>query len=182
MKIKILTLSLLVFSIIACKNSSKTEDTATANDSAAAKFEDTLSAGQKQLLHFKFLTAVANLPSPFEMINVVYNQELPFNESLINPVSNIEKYKSGMQQAYNYGTYGVDLSYISFYGGKRNLLNYYNAVKELSVDLSIDKVFDEYAGKFADYQDNKDSLVVLLDRAFGETDSYLRKYKKHLQG
>jgi hypothetical protein len=63
------------------------------------------------------------------MINVVYTNKLPYNDKLLNPTSAASKYKSGAQKAYNYGAYGVDLSYIGFYGSKQNLLSYYNTVK-----------------------------------------------------
>ncbi len=178
---KAIILSILAtVALIGCNNKNDNSTSNSLKDSSDLKFEDTLSSKQKDLIHFKFLTAVANLPSPFEMINMVYSSKLPYNDKLLNPISSVSRYKSAAQKAYNYGSYGVDLSYIGFYGSKQNLLSYYNTVKQLSKELNIEKIFDDYAGKFYDYQDNKDSMIVLLDRAFSETDAYLRNYKRHL--
>jgi len=57
-----------------------TDTTTTVKDSATLKKEE--------MLDFKFFYTLANLPSPIEMINAIYQNKVPFSKELLNPPDN----------------------------------------------------------------------------------------------
>ena len=66
---------------------------------------------RQEILDFKFFYTIANLPSPMEMINAIYQNEVPFNKEMLNSPSNEEKYNTAYKKAVNYGIYGIDMAY-----------------------------------------------------------------------
>lgn len=80
----------------------------------------------------------------------------------------------------NYGVYGIDLAYTNFYGQNQALLNYYIATKKLAEGLNIEETFNEFANSFNKNSSNKDSIVQIVDKAYNETDAYLKKNERYL--
>ena len=127
-----------------------------------------------KMADFKFFFTIANLPSPLEVINTVYNTDVPFDNTLLNPTNNEEKYLTAYKKAVNYGIYGVDMAYIAYYGNKQDLYDYYNTARKLAESLGTQETFDKFTDRFKDNADNKDSIMVIVDEAYTETDKYLR--------
>lgn len=168
-----LTGSLFFFS---CSNDAKkAENTAEQMpDSSATAPEDSAAKKAKEILDFKFFYTIANLPSPMEMINAIYQNQVPFNKDLLNPATNEEKYNTAYKKAVNYGIYGIDMAYAAFYGQNQDLLEYYATTRKLSEKLNVSETFDTFTQRFRENADNKDSLITMIDRAYAETDNYLR--------
>jgi hypothetical protein len=135
---------------------------------------DTLSGEKKELVEFKLFYTLANLPSPLELINSIYQNDIPFNSELLNNPDNETGYTSAYDKAVNYGVYGVDMAYAAFYGQNQDLINQFMVAKKMAGRLNLSKTFDEYTMGFERNQGNKDSLVTIIDRAYAQTDSYLR--------
>lgn len=127
-----------------------------------------------KMADFKFSFTLANLPSPLDVINTVYNTEVPFDNTLLNPTDNEEKYISATKKALNYGVYGVDMAYIAYYGNKQDLYDYYSTSKKIAEGLGLVKTFEKFTDRFKENADNKDSVMVIVDQAYSETDKYLR--------
>ena len=142
-----------------------------ASDTAAMK-ADTSPYNTKA--DFKLSFTIANLPSPLDVINTVYSTQVPFDNSLLNPTDNSEKYLNAYKRSINYGIYGVDMAYIAYYGNKQDLYDYYSTAKKLAGTLGMEKTFEKFSDRFKENSDNKDSVMVIVDQAYAETDKYLR--------
>jgi hypothetical protein len=160
-----------------CSNNKKAEsttdeftDTVTVKDSATLKAEE--------MLDFKFFYTIANLPSPMEMINAIYQNKLPFSKDLLNPADRASDYSSGFKKAVNYGVYGIDMAYAAFYGQNQDLLDYYATSKKMAEKLNVQETFDKFTSSFMDNEQNRDSLIKIIDRAYAETDNYLRSNRR----
>jgi hypothetical protein len=169
----------LVWSIQSCK-SNKTEES-----SAVDEFTDTMGTEKdsatlkaEEMLDFKFFYTIANLPSPMEMINSIYQNKVPFNKDLLNPADRYSNYSSGFKKAVNYGIYGIDMAYAAFYGQNQDLLDYYSTSKKMAEKLNVQETFDKFTSSFMDNEQNKDSLITIIDRAYSETDNYLRSNRR----
>ena len=147
-----------------------TDTVGTLKDSAALKAEE--------MLDFKFFYTLANLPSPMDMINAIYQNKVPFSKDLLNPPDNSSNYSSGFKKAVNYGIYGIDMAYAAFYGQNQDLLDYYSTSKKMAEKLNVQETFDLFTSSFMDNEQNKDSLVKIIDRAYSETDNYLRSNRR----
>ena len=66
------------------------------------------------------------------------------------------------------------MTYAAFYGQNQDLLEYYSTTRKLSEKLNVQETFDMFTQRFRENADNKDSLVTMIDRAYAETDAYLR--------
>lgn len=175
--LQLLPLIAVVLLILASCSNQKPEsttdeftDTATVKDSATLKAEE--------MLDFKFFYTIANLPSPMEMINAIYQNKVPFSKDLLNPASRASEYSTGFKKAVNYGVYGIDMAYAAFYGQNQDLLDYYSTTKKLAEKLNVQETFDRFTSSFMDNEQNRDSLVKIIDRAYAETDNYLRSNRR----
>jgi len=171
------TLSVIYFS--SCNNSGS-EKTKGINDSTLSdtKVVDSLTTSKKKAIEFKFATIEANLPSPFEIVNDLHTYQAPFMKDLLNPGTNADKYIAPFKKEVNFGIYGIDLAYINFYGQNQELVNYYSAIQKIARDLNMDKVFEVYADRFKSNENNKDSVVLIMDDVFNSTDVYLKKNER----
>jgi hypothetical protein len=140
--------------------------------------KDSATQVAEEILDFKFYYTIANLPSPLEMINAIYENKIPFNKDLLNPPDRVSEYSSGFKKAVNYGIYGIDMAYAAFYGQNQDLLDYYATTKKLAEKLNVQETFDRFTSSFMDNEQNRDSLVKIIDRAYSETDTYLRSNRR----
>jgi hypothetical protein len=169
--------SLLIF-LISCGGSNKQAEQSGV-DSTAMR-EDTMSKQTKELVDFKFFFTIANLPSPIEIISAIYNNEVPYNSDLLNPTNNESNYNTAYKKAINYGVFGIDMAYTAFYGQNQNMLDYYTTAKKVSEKLGVGETFDKFTESFRANEGNKDSLVKIIDRAYVETDKYLKANNRYI--
>lgn len=147
-------------------------------DTTTAEPQDSASVASKELLDFKFFYTIANLPSPMEIINAIYQHEVPFNKDLLNPADAEGKYNTAYKKAINYGVYGIDMAYAAFYGQNQDLLEYYASTRKLSEKLGVQETFDNFTTSFRENADNRDSLIKMIDKAYAETDAFLKTNKR----
>ena len=142
--------------------------------------EDTMSERTREMVDFKFFYTIANLPSPIEIISSIYNNQVPYNKELLNASDNEAVYNTSYKKAINYGVYGIDMAYTAFYGQNQNLLDYYSTAKKISDKLGIGETFDAFTESFRANEGNRDSLVKIIDRAYDETDKYLKNNNRYI--
>ena len=123
---------------------------------------------------FKFSYAIANLPSPFEVLEEFSKSNLPVDVSLLNPVENLNNYHTTAKEAFNYGIYGVDLGYLVVNNRTMDALRYYSTCKKLAEQLSMAETFNHFVSRFENNSSNPDSLKRIVDEAYSATDAYLR--------
>ena len=170
-------LSCIVAFTLSCSNN-KPENTTDEFRDTAGTVKDSATKKAEEMLDFKFFYTLANLPSPMEMINAIYNNKVPFSKDLLNPADHSSQYSTGFKKAVNYGIYGIDMAYAAFYGQNQDLLDYYATTKKMAEKLSVQETFDKFTSSFMDNEQNKDSLIRIIDRAYSETDNYLRSNRR----
>ncbi len=169
------------FLVSSCKNTSDNQEGGAEEIALSDSMRiDSLDQQKKELIDFKFFTSLANLPSPFEVVNDLSKFKAPFNGDLLNPASNTDKYLVSFKKEVNFGVLGVDLAYINFYNQNQKTVQYFLAVQGLAKDLNIESVFNQYAERYQSNSDNEDSLVSIVDNIFNETDAYLRNNDRYL--
>ncbi len=164
-------LSVSALQLSSC-SSNKENTNAVSNADSALLASDTMV--YNELADFRFSFAIANLPSPLNVISTIYSTQVPFDNTLLNPTDNEEKYLSSYKRAINYGIYGVDMAYIAYYGNKQDLFDYYSTSGKLAENLGILETFEKFTDRFKSNYDNKDSIMLIVDQAYAETDKFLR--------
>jgi hypothetical protein len=114
------------------------------------------------------------LPTSAEVIKMLTELEVGYIIGITNPVANSKKYFSSTTRAINLGVFGADLSYTTLYNIQQEVINYLNAIRSLSNELNMSKIYNEelYEKIKANF-DNRDELVKILTSSFNDTYTYL---------
>ena len=175
---RVLWIAVVSSIILSSCGGNKENQNAVSNADSALLASD--SAKYNELADFRFSFTIANLPSPLSVISTIYTTKVPFDNTLLNPTDNEEKYLSSYKRAINYGIYGVDMAYIAFYGNKQDLYDYYSTAGKLAENLGIQETFEKFTDRFKSNYDNKDSIMVIVDQAYAETDEFLQIGRAHV--
>lgn len=143
-------------------------------DKAASKQQKKAELEQVKSIENQIEANVYPLPTSAAVIKMLTELEVGYIIGISNPVSNTKKYFSSTTRAINLGVYGADLSYASLYNIQQEVINYMDAIRSLSNELNMTKIYNEelYDKIKANY-DNRDELVKILTTAFNDTYSYL---------
>jgi len=151
----------------------KVESTTTEVKDTTTKSAET--SPTNELADFKFTTLVINIPSPFEIVGMLPKAGVNFSAGLLNPVDNVSKYTTSTKKGLNYGTYVVDLVYLSTNQQFAQIKPYFTTTRDLAKSLDCLESFDKVAGKRLEKSmDKADSINKVMDQLYGEMDSYLR--------
>jgi hypothetical protein len=123
---------------------------------------------------------VDNMPviSSYEIIELLNKSGAGYIFDITNPSDNIEKYISYKQKAINLGIYTADLTYSSTYQKKDETSNYLDNFVELVNDLEITTLNQAFFESIQNNLDNKDSLVLIIKEAQGDTYKFLNETGK----
>jgi hypothetical protein len=101
--------------------------------------------------------------------------EVGYSIGLTNSVENSKKYFTSSSKSINLGIYGADLSYVTLYNIQQNVINYLDAIRGLSNELNMSKVYNEalYDSIKINF-DNRDRLVKILTQTFNDTYSFMQ--------
>jgi len=165
------------FLIVSCSGNKEKSTQEAESDSLKAALD---TAAYNDFADFKFTFTIANLPSPLDIINTVYTTQVPFDNTLLNPTTNFEKYFTSYKKSVNYGVYGVDMAYIAYYGNKQDLYDYYSTARRLAESIGTQETFDRFTDRFEQNADNRDSVMAIVDQAYTETDKFLRSNSRLL--
>ena len=160
--------------LISCNNSTNQTTTETKKDSVA---KPSAAAAQptNDLADFEFHTLVINIPSPFTIISELPKAGLTFNKSLVNSADNASKYTTSSKKAMNYGSYIVDLVYLSTNEQFSDVKSYFKTCKDFAKSLGCADSFDKIAGSRIEKNiDKKDTINKVIDQIYTEMDGYLR--------
>jgi hypothetical protein len=164
--------SLFLICIFAsCKtdNSNSTVNSVITDSAAATK--DSLPA----IFSGKFDMVISDIPFPFEILDNLYSNKIPFSQNLMNDIGNSSKYNQYNSKALNLGIYGADLSYAVTYEQFQKIGAYVKGTKKLADDLNIPFAFDNnMMDKYNKYKDNKDSLTRIVYDSYNQVDKSLK--------
>ncbi len=164
----------LLFSV-SCQNGVESQDVDDINidDTDTVKVvADTLHAKKVKKIFY-------NVPSPIEMANLMQKADVQFDKTLLNPISNKDKYVTIEKVALNLGVYGADLSYTRMFDQIQESVNILSAVRKLSDALGIPQDAGSFTiSKMEDNMDNRDSLLAIITNTYASADSYLKENER----
>jgi len=156
-----LILPILILSFTSCK------------DKAGAQ-QKKVELEQVKSIETQIEANVYPLPTSANVIKMLTELEVGYIIGIANPVENTKKYFSSTTRALNLGVYGADLSYATLYNMQQEVINYLNAIRALSNELNMSKIYnEELYDKIKVNFDNRDVLVSTLTSAFNDTYAYL---------
>ncbi len=115
-----------------------------------------------------------SIPSPFQIVMLVKEINIPYNRELLNPTSNQINYSTNYKKALNLGVYGANLGYLNIYGQLPDAASYFTVVRNISKELGIMSSMNERVIKrMENNNSNKDSLTHIISRIYRDADAYL---------
>ena len=114
------------------------------------------------------------LPSPFESAMLIKSAGAKFDVSLLNPVSNVNKYVSNKSMALNLGIYTCDLSFASMYEQTQLIIDYMNSAKKLADGLGILNAIDQSTiNRLEENINNSEMIMEIVSETFMNSSAYL---------
>lgn len=151
-------ISIIVFSLVISCNNSVNNDNNEENDTI-------LNTGKKP----SGITTFFKLPSPVELFIFLNEENVKYNNKLINSPENLSKYITTNSKAINFGIYTSDLIYSTVFGVTQQTVKYFTISKKLADDLNLTKGFNEQIVKSIDKNiNNPDSLFKIINNSYSE--------------
>ncbi len=150
-----------------------TEDTPVTDDAADT---DTLTVDTKETNNDKASSNfdAIKLPSPVELYIFLWEDDVKFDKTLLNPVEKVANYITTDQKAINFGIYSSDLAYCTVFGKNQETFNYFTTAKQIADDLGLMEGFDEtFAKKIDENINNADSLYKFSTESYSMAINYL---------
>lgn len=117
-----------------------------------------------------------SLPSPLETAMLIKNAGAEYDEMLMNPTANTDRYITSKSKALNLGIYSTDLSYASLFDQTQATLNYIEAAKEMADGLNILGAIDEETIKrLEDHINNRDVIIDIISETLMNSSSFLKE-------
>ncbi len=160
----------LVFVVASCVSDGSNKNKANAIKKAASQSvdENTIEGFNKSKLIFY------SLPSPLETAMLIKRAGAIYNEDLLNPSENINKYTTNLKMALNLGIYSADLSYTSLFDQTQISVKYMSNAKKLADGLGILNAIDENTiKKLENNMNNRDVVLDIISETFMNSNAYL---------
>jgi hypothetical protein len=177
--LKLTSLSIAVLLLASCGGEKPKEEGQEIDTTAKVEAMDTTSEELNEVADFKFHVFIANIPSPLESMVLIPDAGVIMDKTHLNSVENADKYTSITKKALNYGVYGADLGYLVAYEQNQDISDYFATLKSLAEDLGASGQFDKVLNeRFQANLENRDSLLVIMDKALGSTEDYLKNNQR----
>ena len=168
---------LSLLALVSCGGGKAEESKTEATDTAAVKTEqvDTVAKNVDDFTRFKFDFAIANIPSPAQIINDLASYKLAYNPAFLNATSKVSSYSTDFSKAINLGVYNLDMAYAVANDQGADVMKYMKTTLSEIDALGMKAAFNQMVGKRAETNiGNKDSLLRIIDELYVNGDSYLR--------
>jgi len=120
-----------------------------------------------------------SLPSPVETVRLMKRSGATFDESLLNPVANVDKYTTSKALAINLGVFGADLSYANVFEQPQITINYMSASKKMADKLGITNVIsDSVMSKFSENLNDRDFIMNMISEIFMNSSAFLKENQR----
>jgi len=163
---------ILVIAMSSCNSPVKQDELANAAAADTIKKEVTLSPESQSLLY--------SFPTPFEVTSMLEKAKAGFIFDITNPPANAGKYTTEMSKALNLGIYSADLSYSATYNRTDETNKFLACTNKLADELGIAGVYDQsLLERIKKFNNNRDSLVGLINRVFSQTNDFLSKNNRN---
>ena len=154
-----------VMASCASNNGSKSEDKRKSVEELSV--EDVFFDGETSTINYK-------IPSPLEMFIRMQKRDVPFDATLLNKTANGIRYVTQYQQAVNMGVYASDMAYCCIIGNSQNSLEYFNLVKNLSVEIGLyEGINKDLADRVLNNISETDTLLSVAADSYHEVVNYI---------
>jgi hypothetical protein len=114
------------------------------------------------------------LPSPLESAMLIKSTGAKFNQSLLNPLQNADKYVTSRSMALNLGVFTCDLSFTSLYEQTQLIIDYMNSAKKMAEGLGILKAIEQSdIDRLEQNINNTDVIMEIVSETFMNSNSDL---------
>jgi len=114
------------------------------------------------------------LPSPLESAMLIKSAGARFDDDLLNPIQNVDKYVTNKMMALNLGIYTCDLSFASLYEQTQLIIDYMNAAKKMADGLGILKAIEQSTiDRLEENINNSEVIMEIVSETFMNSNSYL---------
>ncbi|HRF80046.1 MAG TPA: hypothetical protein PL070_08165 [Flavobacteriales bacterium] len=161
MKVKVITLSLLAATVVACGGG---------QEKGTEQKGPTLVIGGEE----ESVASLYQMPTPNELFSLVREMAGDGQKRLLNPVSNVDRYASLKSRALNFGIYSTDLVFASYFKLNVEVVRYYLTTKKLGVGAEDVKALKVSAFSDADFVrleanlTRGDSLEIISNEAYAK--------------
>jgi hypothetical protein len=163
MKNSLWLLVLAVLLLTTCRMAEK-EDTP---DLTGDEMEQIQTDASDQSVYYRF-------PSPEEILRYIHQEELTFQDELVNPVNNAAQYIDSKAQSINLGIYIADLAYATIFRKLSLASDYMEVVQRLSDALHIKYIHEsEIKDRVQSNLSNLDSLMSISRESYNYMVDYL---------
>jgi len=115
-----------------------------------------------------------SLPSPLETAMLIKRAGAMYDEDLLNPIENLNRYTTNLKMALNLGVYSADLSYTSLFDQTQSSVKYMANAKKLADGLGILNAIDENTiKKLENNMNNRDVVLDIISETFMNSNAYL---------
>ncbi|HUX94999.1 MAG TPA: hypothetical protein VMV47_04635 [Bacteroidales bacterium] len=151
-----------------CKQGPKEKESFEPSFSTYKENEDSGAPVEKNEIFYGIL-------NPVEISSIFNRLGVPYNNAILNPVSNKDNYQSNAKASINTGIYGVDLGYIKIFGIGQGMIDYLVTIGGLCNKLGIPDhfVMEPIRIMQSDIAD-PDTIMQLMNNAFEEMENHLR--------
>ena len=165
-----LFLLLLLLFAFSCKQGGKEKESfvpvfSTYNSDSLNKKVPTV----KNEIYYGILTPV--------QISTIFNRlGIPYNNEVLNPITNKDLYLSSSKASINTGIYGVDFGYLKLFGLGQQMIDYMVTIREMSNKLGIpDSYLTEPIKKVQNDTSEPDTILFLMNDAYTKMETHLRE-------
>ena len=114
------------------------------------------------------------LPSPLESAMLIKSAGARFDDDLLNPIQNVDKYVTNKMMALNLGIYTCDLSFASLYDQTQLIIDYMNAAKKMADGLGIlDAISEDDIKNLEENIHNTEVIMDIVSQTYLNSNSYL---------
>lgn len=131
---------------------------------------------QKQNIVKDAKKVMYSLPSPIETAMLIKRAGATYNEELLNPTSDLDKYTTNKEMALAMGIYGADLSYASIFDQSQTMMTYMQASKKLAEQLGLLSTIDQsIIDRLEANVNDRDSIIRIISETFLNSNSTLKE-------
>jgi hypothetical protein len=117
-----------------------------------------------------------SLPSPLETAMLIKTAGATYNEELLNPLANADKYSTNRALALNLGTYTTDLSFASLFDQTQASIDYMQASKKMADGLGIlDAIDNTTIERLEANVNNREVIMDIISETFMNSSSFLQE-------
>jgi hypothetical protein len=99
-----------------------------------------------------------------------------YNESVLNELTNVDKYATNKSKALNLGIYTTDLSFACLFDQAQTSLKYMDATRQLATEMGISDAIDEETMKRLEQNlNNREVVMDIISETFLNSSSYLKE-------